>query len=327
MGRARLTDIDRAKGLAIVLVVIGHVISDELPSGNEWCIPVHTTIYKFHMAFFMFVTGFLTFYTYPEMRTFAAYRTYVKKKFFRLIPAYFLLAVVFYVGKAVLGEGGHMGNPAAGFGDLMGVFVRPYASYARSLWYVYVVFIYFLIVPPLLAVSRGRLEVLLCVALAAYFLPRTYYLGQNQAVEYLFVFLLGGYALRHRDAYLKVLDTYAWISIVMLAGITLLCFVIDIPKLVVGSASIPALHSLVRLRVSERIHVLPVLGRYVFPIYLLNSILIGAILVFLQRCCSLSGASFVMLAPIVCVIGLLAPIVVYELLIKRTPVLSVIIRA
>lgn len=327
MSRERLTDIDRAKGLAISLVVIGHVITDEFPPGNDWCLLPNLIIYKFHMAFFMFITGFVMFYTYPEMHALRDYVAYVRKKFVRLIPAYLLFAIVVTAGKSLAGRFMQVVNPVDGFQDLIDVLVRPSNSCCRSLWYIYVIFIYFLLIPPLLRLFKGNLGLLLLFGLAVYFLPRSAYFCEKRVCDYMFIFLLGGYAVRHRDLYLHLIDRYAWAFLLAFASCILLYLVVDVPKLLFGLVSIPALHSLVRTRTSEKVQILTMLGKYAFPIYLLNSLVIGGLTAVLQTWWSLAGANYPVAAPLLIAAGFLVPIVFYDILIRRVPVLNTIIRA
>jgi hypothetical protein len=103
--------------------------------------------------------------------------------------------------------------------------------------------------------------------------------------------------------------------------------VTSVPKLLFGLASIPALHSLVRSKAAERTHVLAGLGKYAFPVYVLNSLVIGGMVAALQTWWSLDGPNFRLAAPILFACGLLVPIASYEVFIKRVPVLRTIIRA
>lgn len=325
--RERLPDIDRAKGLAITLVVLGHLAFDTVPAGNEWYEHLNVTLYKFHIAFFMFISGFVMFYTYPELHTWSQYGAYVKKRALRLVPAYLLFAAVLLVGKLALSRVGHLENPVDGLADVAKAFLCPYRSYCRYLWYVYVLFLYYLTIPLLLKLFREDWRPLLLFALILYFLPRSYYLAEKQAAEYLLVFLLGGYAFRHQRVYLSLLDRYCWLFVLAFAGLVLLNFAVDIPPLLFAFVAIPALHSLVRLRGSERLHLLQVFGRYTFPVYLFNTAVIGTLMLVLQRYWPLEGRAFCVAAPFLFLSGLLVPIAVYELLIRRTPILNRIIQA
>jgi fucose 4-O-acetylase-like acetyltransferase len=327
MTRARLADIDRAKGLGVILVALGHLTVNVVPAGNAWYEFFNLLLYKFHMAFFMFITGFVMAYTYPEIHTVQDYAAYVRKRFLRLMPAYFLFAAVIVAGKTLAGGVCTIENPSCGFGDLIRVFLRPGDSCCRSLWFIYVVFLYSLVLPPLLKVFARRIELLLLLALAAYFLPRSHYFGETAACEYLFVFLLGEYAAHNRVAYSRWIDRYCLAFYVVFAGCILAFTVANVPKLLFGLASIPALHAVVRSRIMDRTYLLSLLGQYVFPIYLLNSIVTGSLLTVIQQWWSLDGVGFRIVAPQLFVAGLVIPIICYELIIRRTPVLRAIIRA
>ena len=55
--RARRLDLYRAKGIAILLVVLGHIVAREQPPGVEWYEPFRYAIYRFHMPFFLYLSG------------------------------------------------------------------------------------------------------------------------------------------------------------------------------------------------------------------------------------------------------------------------------
>jgi fucose 4-O-acetylase-like acetyltransferase len=53
----RRADIDRAKGLAILLVVFGHLVARADPAGVDWYEPLRRAVYAFHMPFFLYLSG------------------------------------------------------------------------------------------------------------------------------------------------------------------------------------------------------------------------------------------------------------------------------
>lgn len=75
ISRQRLVDIDKAKGFAIFLVVLGHIIATNQPLGNDWYAILKMGIYKFHMPFFMYLSGVV--FAYPNIDTIGGYFTYV----------------------------------------------------------------------------------------------------------------------------------------------------------------------------------------------------------------------------------------------------------
>ena len=55
----RRQDIERAKRLAILLVVFGHIVARADPLRVEWYEPIRRAIYAFHMPFFLYLSGYV----------------------------------------------------------------------------------------------------------------------------------------------------------------------------------------------------------------------------------------------------------------------------
>lgn len=55
----RRQDIERAKGLAILFVVFGHIVARTDPLRVEWYEPIRRAIYTFHMPFFLYLSGYV----------------------------------------------------------------------------------------------------------------------------------------------------------------------------------------------------------------------------------------------------------------------------
>jgi fucose 4-O-acetylase-like acetyltransferase len=327
MARERLADIDRAKGLGILLVVLGHLIADEYPPHNLWYFHLERIIYSFHMAFFMFLTGVVMFYSYPEMRTFGDYAAYVKKKFIRLIPAYCLFALIVAAGKMVAGRFAPIENSPGGLDGFLRVFLRPTDSYCRSVWYIYAIFIFFVTIPILLKIFQGNLKILLVIACGLYFVPRSPYFAQDAVCKHMFVFLLGGLAVQHYAGYVRMIDKYRWVFMAAFALCIAAYFMVRVPRLLFALCSIPALHALVRTDLGARQRVLDVLAKYTFPIYLMNTIAIGCVRVLVQKYWSWDGVHFVAVAPLLVVSGLLVPVLIHKIFIQNTRGLRTIIQA
>jgi fucose 4-O-acetylase-like acetyltransferase len=324
--RVRLLDVDRAKGLAIFLVVLGHIFINKVPAGQEWYFPMNKVIYKFHMSFFMFLTGLVMFYTYTPMKTFGDYFNYVKKKFIRLVPAYILFAVIIWFGKFLFGKVADVERAVTGWSDFINVLVRPRYSHAGNLWYIYVCFIYFATIPIMLRIVRNKLELLISLAFVLYFVPNTSYFAIEQVFEYLFFFLLGGYAACHLDFYTKLIDRYSYLYVAFFILPLIAAFLFDFPKIILGLLSLPALHSLVRRRVFEKSFFLRIFGEYTFPIYLMNTIAIGFPSGMMRRFSLWDGTFSIFVAPILLLCGLFIPIVAQKFFISRIPMLKSIIR-
>lgn len=81
----RIEHFDAIKGLAIILVVLGHVLQR---SFGQHVNVFETIIYSFHMALFMFVSGY---FSYSINKSNTGILKFITKKFRQLIIPYFLI--------------------------------------------------------------------------------------------------------------------------------------------------------------------------------------------------------------------------------------------
>ena len=83
--RKRINELDLFKGIAIILVVVGHVISRNWEGVLDKH-PVYTWIYSFHMPLFFFISGFLINHTFGKKDIVSC----LKKKVLALLLPYFV---------------------------------------------------------------------------------------------------------------------------------------------------------------------------------------------------------------------------------------------
>lgn len=319
--RPRLVDIDRCKGVAIGLVVLGHVVARELPAGNEWFGWVRTWIYLFHMPLFMFLSGFVLFWNYPQLGSVADYGRFVGRRAERLWPAYLLFGLLTLTGKMVAVRFLHVDNvPASWWEGLWLMVVKPAHSAANSLWYIYVYFAYCVVVPPLLAASRGRLEPWLVVGLGLQWVVGAEWFCSNKLAEYALIFLLGGYAAQHHERYFALVDRWWPVAAVGFVGLLVSRFWMIPPKHLVGALSVVTMHGLCRLRCwGEASDWLVGLGRYTFPIYLMNTLAIGVVKGVIFKFTTWDDWRFFWVGPVLLAAGLWVPVVVKQQLLRRLP--------
>ena len=323
---SRLPDIDIAKGIAIILVVLGHLIADEFPSGNTWYVYVHRLVYSFHMPFFIYLTGYVMQYTFRPLLSPLDYWQYVQKKFMRLIPAYLLFAFVIGFGKYIMSSVAAVENPLISLSDVITVLLYPNISYCSSLWYIYTVFIYYIFVPPLLLLKSPRTELVIILSMLTLAIPYTNLFALGRACDYLIVFLLGCYAARNMPIYLRVIYKYRLLFWVAFALGLAIAAKHPISKVAMGIFAAPALHALARSRILQKAGWLGLIGKYAFPIYLMNTIALGLCRVLLQKCGLWDGVSFMAATPVLLTVGIITPIVIQKYLISRTPILRSIVR-
>ncbi|MGA3083608.1 MAG: acyltransferase family protein [Thermodesulfobacteriota bacterium] len=325
--KERFKEIDLAKGLAIFLVVVGHIVARQpYPSGNEWYTTLKFLIYKFHMPFFMFISGFVMLYSYKSVNSILEYVTYVKNKFLRLMVAFFFFGIIVGISKYALRNYMYIDNVTANpIQDYINLLINPMHSYSASLWYVYVLFIYFIIIPPILYLIRGKLEILLFLGLVVHFLPAPNYFAIDLTREYLFVFSLGMLCSRKVKAAFDLVEKYRLFFIICFVVSFALAFLPiqeEISKLIIGCCSIPAIFSIIRFKFFSKPNFWNMLGRFTFPIYLMNTIAIGFAKGVLFKFVIWDGINFLFFAPILLISGLFVPIFIKKQILARNKLID-----
>ena len=124
--------IDILKGIAIGLVVIGHVIQFGTIGDGFWANDLFKIIYSFHMPLFIFVSGYVSIKGITQRSVFET----IKKRFFTLIIPFLAWAVIMYlyliVGNFVLGS-----QTELNFLKYIG---RAILYPGNSLWFLWVLF-------------------------------------------------------------------------------------------------------------------------------------------------------------------------------------------
>jgi fucose 4-O-acetylase-like acetyltransferase len=137
MNTNRLTFIDIARAICIVLVVVGHYVPDNSPN---WYLTLRNVIYSFHMPLFMFISG----YVYSAVQKPVVYKDFVFNKFKRLIVPYLFVSAVIIFIKFLTVKNMYLENPVS-LSSLYEIFYLPSAGF--FLWFIYVLFLIFLIMP------------------------------------------------------------------------------------------------------------------------------------------------------------------------------------
>ena len=333
--RPRLLDIDRAKGLAIFLVVLGH-LSREVTPATAWYMALKDALYQFHMPFFMCLSGVTMYMSYKHIEGARAYLDYVRAKFLRLMPAFFLFGILVLLGKELASNFVPVDNMHA---DLASgawlILTRPITSSAGFLWYIYTLFLFYAAMPLLMRIGAASPLYLLPLAAALHFVPLDKAVADwfmfSQFAEYLLYLVAGFCIARYYDAWAQVLDRFGMWFIAGFAGL-LGAFVAFGPatlfgsKTVLGLAAIPALHALVRFPWAERGGWLARLGAFSFTIYLFNLLFVGLVKGVATRLLGADDAWFPLLALAMLLSGLLLPMILSNGVLQRVPWLDRITR-
>ena len=178
----RLKSLDIARGIGIILVVAGHFFPEMSP---HWYGVARSVVYSFHMPLFLLISG----YVYILSRRDETYASFLKRKAKRVVIPYFLVSFSFIFIKFIPQMLSlYVKNPVTPE-SFIKVFYMPEA--AVSLWYLWALWWFYLIVP-LLKTRTSRLVMLAFSIVLAYLpfdMPDVFALGKVK--EMFRYFMLG----------------------------------------------------------------------------------------------------------------------------------------
>jgi fucose 4-O-acetylase-like acetyltransferase len=148
-GKDKLDWMLLAKGVGIILVVIGHFYPTGAP---PYWRAVHDLIYAFHMPLFFMLSGML--YAHGKY----AYADLIQAKVKRLLYPFVSIAGLFFIIKYAAGKAVHLEHPV-GWDAIVALLISPVNSFMPLLWFVHALFLIFVIFPGLRRLS-GNLPIL-----------------------------------------------------------------------------------------------------------------------------------------------------------------------
>jgi peptidoglycan/LPS O-acetylase OafA/YrhL len=308
-------DIDRAKGLAILLVVFGHLMANGYPRGNAWYDTAKDIVYSFHMPFFMYLSGYVFALTGKQAVVYGAYARFLRERAMRLLLPFALFGLLIVVGKYLSSSFLYVDDPPRSLlGGLSELVVNTDNSPALSVWYVYVLFLYSAAMP-LLWRQGLRWPGAVLLGAAVFAIPATDFLYLDRAANFFLFFAIGGWVASRPD--IESLFRRALPFWLLLFNATLFTEWTSMPErarlLLCGMAAIPALHGLVQARPLARDRLLRALGGYAFSIYLLNTIVIGLAKAGYLKLAPLEGPSATFALSLFFAAGTLVPILIQRM--------------
>ena len=325
----RRHDIERAKGLASLFVVFGHIVARADPLGVEWYEPIRRAVYAFHMPFFLYLSGIVAVLSGAAFTPPVKWRSLLLQRAQRLLVPFFALGILIVLGKAIAGHFIFVDNRplslAAGLGDLIWHTVN---SPALSIWYLFVLFSLTIITPVLVWADYGHLRLFVISTLIVYCIPLPPYFYLDHIGNYAVFFSLGAWAAAMGDSWSKFVDRH-WRYFLFLLGFALIlvaCFgrawPVKYELFPIGMISMPALHGLVRHSDLPFATVFLWLGQNSFMIYLFNTICIGLAKGLLLRVTTWDGTHFLPVAMLLMLSGSLGPVLLKTVVIKRVKLID-----
>lgn len=318
----RLLDVDAARGLTILLVVIGHVVARDLdvPAGNAWYLDVKDAIYLFHMPLFMALTGITFALSLPRFAAWAEVARFSLGRVEKLFVPYVFFGLLVLVGKVVASHWLHVDYPVQALaGEIYELLFIPGTSVARFLWFIYVLSIYILLVPALFQLFGRRPLLLFVVGVALQFADWPKFLMLYRVAEYLPFFAGGMLLWTGRELWLRVAPRLAWPATVLFAGLLVMSLWQDVPKWLAGAISVPAVLAWMQAVPAAPRAWLVTLGRASLAIYLMNTIAIGLTKGLLLKLLPWHGINFLLYFPVLALAGIALPILVARAVARFQP--------
>lgn len=302
--KARFDFIDRACGLAICMVVFGHILFPETLS-IDWYKRSEMFIYKFHMPLFIFLSGYLAFFSASrkQITSEKSYVQFQKKKLSKFLPVYFLFSLYSILVDILY----HQASTDEINHSIYSFFFTPTKGSAVFLWYLYILIGFYLVTPFLINLKRSTLCLLLAISFLLTNVSLTPVFCFDFFCKFFFFFLWGGLVYKHSNLFLTFLDKNGkWILIV-----TLLLSIVDvltysaIPFQVISMGMIPSVLYISRLDWPEIISkIFITIGVGSFAIYLLNTSLINLYYILFKRSDIIGIGAFFIFSCFIITVGL-----------------------
>ncbi len=142
----RIEWLDIARGIGILLVVLGHALTTVIREDSSICMEIYNQIYFFHLPLLFYVSGLAFSLSYEKYLN-MPFKDYLVNKFKRLMVPYLLYSLVVYVIFYAANSIGSVGRilSGAGYGKVSlaewvkGIFIAN-NIYCQHIWYLYSLF-------------------------------------------------------------------------------------------------------------------------------------------------------------------------------------------
>ncbi|MCQ2224245.1 MAG: acyltransferase family protein [Paludibacteraceae bacterium] len=309
----KLDYIDIAKGIGIVLVVIGHYYPDNSPLFYE---TFRAFVYAFHMPLFLFLSGAMYAYTKKN----ESWSAFMRKKMKRIAVPYLIVSILIIGLKLIMQNGAYVENGVDAY-SFVRMFYLPEAGY--FLWYLWVLLWMYLLCS--ISDSRCYFYVLLILSLIFKFLPyefsRLFCLHELKSSA--IYFMLGALFFREniyflfRNVYLQVLFIVSLFVFALLwfKGWSHPNFAISL----IGTLGVISLSNLIEKRKNSK---LLFLGKSSFIIYLFHTTFMGFAKSLVHRFSETlfveNNGYFLITLVSVSLIGILFPLLLQEYIISKS---------
>lgn len=179
-------EIDVLKGIAIVMVILGHAVIRYPINLHEveWTKAIYDWVETMHMPLFFLVSGFC--YSYK-----GNYRAFINKKIWRILIPYAIFNLIDCVPRALLGI--FVNRPRT-----IGESIKSMLLYGGEYWFLYVLMIIFMVFPLIEKKAKNKFGLILLVVVSCVlkFIPNLPDCFLVWRIAYHFFYFVVGYVLK-----------------------------------------------------------------------------------------------------------------------------------
>lgn len=270
---ARYNWLDVAKGIAILLIVYGHVsrgfLDSGLIAGTTLLRQIDGIIYSFHVPLFFFVSGLL----FKKLNYVGEMGQLIAKKFKRLVIPYFIFTLITGLFRIALSK---YVNVHVDSSFVYKMFISPQFQF----WFLYDLF-FFILLLALLTLVLDR-HILIIGLLIKFILPQInntfWILGDVSAY---FIFFCMGYVFKDLFLSGKAIEL-KW-SVIPLASYAVASMAPNIITNTIASFSLVWLTLILSNLIQASDRLFTILGRESMPIYLMHVMIASTLRIILVR--------------------------------------------
>ena len=307
-----------AKGVGIILVVIGHFSPESSPA--YWNV-VNKMIYTFHMPLFFILSGYLFHsgrYSYPEL---------LKAKTRRLLLPFVTIAGTFLLIKLTAAQVVTLEYPVS-LSSIQALLTNPVRSYMPLLWFIHALYLIFVIYPLARLIMSDEIMILVLLAFNTVSGSHIWVFGSVLAYMPFFLF---GIVLREKRGFSRLIMKKGWLPLLAPLGLFFLMYRFFLPACestgfeylvrillgITGSILVINFSRALSLHTADKTGVLGTLGYYSMSIYLFHTLFESTVRIGFAKISKYFQVPFEPVALIAVFCGLLFPFILEKYVLRR----------
>lgn len=282
MSKNRIGWIDSCKGLAIILVVVGHILDSYFRSElfleqSSFMLYSHSFIYSFHMPLFFCLSGFVFYQAYLKNSECGFRKIWFKDV--NNIYIYILWSFIQWAAKVLFTSDV---NEKLTVKDLMLIPIKPMSPY----WYIYVMIFYYVIFyfyEKLTIGENYKLIIMIALSMIGSCIDFDIIFPLGALLKFISFFYFGIYISKLSDPELKLKKTFVFYAPCSLASIICIFMfnvnLLDIKVIGIIAAmclSLLIIYLFVGISFINRSKILNLCGQYSLEIYVTHCFIIAA---------------------------------------------------